>query len=205
MQWMRMSGHVGKCSCSMSTAGPMTVHLSTGQPITRLGHIRACWSSVCAGVRLKGHPLGQCSTAQLNASCAYRCHSGHVRISPARNFCMQAVHGAAFNDDHCDCGAERIWKCCLMQRSQNMCPHASSVAGQRGRLWQMEHGRLFCDSTFNPLLVKTLRETQGIDLHASQPLREARRREPQRYACAGARRWWIPGCCALRLCLLDEV
>ena len=88
-----------------------------------------------------GHPFAQCTTAELKASCAQRYHAGHVRISPALNFCMQAGHGAAFIEDHCDCGAERILKCGFMQRSQKMCPQASSVACRRGKHGQIEHMR----------------------------------------------------------------
>ena len=121
MQSMRMSEHVWKCSCATSTACPMNMHRSTGQAITRLGHTRACWSSDCAGMALKGQPFGQRTTFELKASCAQSCHAGQLRISPAVKLCMQVGHGAPFTDDHCDCGAERIWKGCLINRSQKMC------------------------------------------------------------------------------------
>ena len=60
-----------------------------------------------------------------------------------RNFCIQAGHGAVFSEDHCDCGAERIWKCCLIQRSEKMCPQASSVAGRRDRHFHLEQSKWF--------------------------------------------------------------
>ena len=79
-----------------------------------IGSLRKCAS--------EGTPFGQGTIDEVKASCAQGCHPGQVRTSPARNLCMQAGHGHAFTDDQSNTGDERIWKCCLMQRSQTMCP-----------------------------------------------------------------------------------
>ena len=55
------------------------------------------------------------------------------------------------------------------------------------------------DATFHPLLVETLVEVQRIDFDARQALRDARRREAQRCACAAACRLRILICCAFRI------
>ena len=55
------------------------------------------------------------------------------------------------------------------------------------------------DATLHPLLLETLLEGRRIDLDAAQALREARRMEAMRSACAAACRLPIRRRCALRL------
>ena len=112
--------------------------------------------------------------------------------------CMHIGHGAAFMDDHGACRTERIWQGYLMQRSQKMCPQASSVTGRRGRQRQIEH-EVFGDATVHPIVVETLFKGRLIDLDACQARREAWRIEAERPACANARRCRIRSCCAIRL------
>ena len=139
MQCTRISGQNGKCWPSTSPAGPENWHPSTRQAIMRRGRALAWLASACAGVPLNGQPLGQWTTWVLKASCSQRCYGGHVVISPILKGCMQFGPGAHFIDDHGGCAADRIKKCCLMQRSQNIWPKRSSLAGRGGRQRQIAH------------------------------------------------------------------
>ena len=136
----------------------------------------------------QGNPFWQCTTCEVNASCAQRCHAGRLGISPP-----EEVHAGR--------ARRRLHRRPLRMRGGANLEVWLDAALTADVPAGIESGRLarhsaedrahevIGDATVHPLLIETLLESRRVYLDEGQALREPRRREAERSSCAATLRF----------------